>query len=141
MHPGIYTSLIEIALEYDGIGSGDASSVEPRWIVVAACSRNSYREATLAETEFHPHIDALLLFKHFVEPYYAYIGHAHRDSLRDVVVAQVQHMERKTACFGYEFAMTCRRGYTCVGQKGQGVFVKATLILYCDGEHCFVWIT
>jgi len=100
----------EISAQDVGIGGCDAPSAEVVGARVVGRVGDGQREAAGAESERHRLFDVGIPFGHLVLADDTQVGDAHRDGLRDVVVAQEEHFERKSFGAGDEPASCLHAG-------------------------------
>ena len=114
----------EISAQDVGIGGCDAPSAEVVGARVVGRVGDGQREAAGAESERHRLFDVVSLFGHLVLADDTQVGDAHRDGLRDVVVAQEEHFERKSFGAGDEPAFALRNGDSRFEEQAEALFVE-----------------
>ena len=102
----------------------DAPSEEVVGARVVGRVGDGQREAAGAESERHRLFDVVSLFGHLVLADDTQVGDAHRDGLRDVVVAQEEHFERKSFGAGDEPAFALRNGDSRFEEQAEALFVE-----------------
>ena len=107
-----------------GIGGRYAPPVEVAGTRVVGCIGYGEREAAGAESELHHPFDREAFFGHFVLADDAQIGDAHRDGLRDVVVAQKEYFERKSLGTSDEPAFAVRDADAGFEEQAEALFVE-----------------
>ena len=76
-----------------GIGSGYLLAFEPRKAGIIHSLGDGQRKAALAEAQTAYHHGILLSFHKFVFAHDTQVGHSSRHGLRNIVVAQVKHLD------------------------------------------------
>ena len=71
----------------------------------------------------------------FVEADDSQVGYAHGDGLRNVVVAQVEHLDREVLAFGQQLALAVLDGNSCLFEQGDALFVEPAFGLNGDSDH------
>ena len=110
-----------------GVGGGDALAAEEREALVGGRFGHRQRETAASEPEVHDLLDGETLLGDLVQPHDAQVGDAHRDGLRDVVVAQVEDFQRKAFRAGDEFALALGNADACFGKQVDALFIQSAL--------------
>ena len=71
----------------------------------------------------------------FVEADDSQVGYAHGDGLRNVIVAQVEHLDREVLAFGQQLALAVLDGNSCLFEQGDALFVEPAFGLNGDSDH------
>ena len=135
MNLGFDAPFGKVAHEDVRIGGGDAPAPEVLRTRVVGPLRDGQREAAPAESEIHELFDAEALFGHLVQPHDSQIGDAHRHGLRNVVVAQVEHLERESFGPRDEFALAFGNLDACFGKQTGALFIESALGLDGYSQH------
>ena len=138
MYFGVDALFGEEPREDVGVGGGDALAAEIIQPFVRHRALDGQRDAAVSEPEIHRLLYAEAFLRHFVQPHDAQVGDAHRDGLRDVVVAQEEHFEREAFGARDEFAFAFGDADARLGEQFDALFVESALGLDCDSQHFFV---
>ena len=137
MDLGLDSLLGEEPRENFGIGGCHALAVEKRKARVVDRVGHGEREAAGSESEAQNLRDVEALFGHFVQSHDPEVCHAHRDGLRDVVVAQVENLEREAFGPGDELAFALGDADSRFGEQFDALFIESALGLDRYFQHVF----
>ena len=93
------------------------------------------RDAAAAESEVHGPFDREVLLRDLVQPHDPQIGDAHGHGLRNVVVAQVEHLHRESVGAGDEFALAFGDADACFREQVDALLVESAFGLNCYSQH------
>jgi len=93
------------------------------------------RDTAFAETELVRQCDIEIFLLDFVEADDSQVGYAHGDRLRNVIVAQVEHLDREVLAFGQQLALAVLDGNSCLFEQGDALFVEPAFGLNGDSDH------
>ena len=88
-----------------------------------------------AESEVHGPFDREVLLRDLVQPHDPQIGDAHGHGLRNVVVAQVEHLHRESVGAGDEFALAFGDADACFREQVDALLVESAFGLNCYSQH------
>ena len=135
MYVGCYVILLHETTQDGRIACGYLLAFEPLEPCVTASLGHSQREATLAEAQSAHHLGVLGTLLKLVLSHYAQVGHAARHALRDVVVAQVEHLNGEVTALHQQGALAAAHFDAGLGKQGHRVLEESTLRLYCNSQH------
>ena len=116
---------LEKTRQDDGVGRRHPFAVEIADPVVRVGFRAGERNAAFAESELVGDFYVEPFLFHFVETDDPDVGDAHRNGLRNVVVAQVQHFERKIVAARQQLAFAFFDRYARFGEQFHAPFVES----------------
>lgn len=132
---GVDALLGEEPREDVGVGGRHALAAEVVQSVVIRRPVHGQRDAAAAESEVHGPFDREVLLRDLVQPHDPQIGDAHGHGLRNVVVAQVEHLHRESVGAGDEFALAFGDADACFREQADALLVESAFGLNCYSQH------